>query len=105
MRPPFDALDKIFLEFMEGLKNHADVNYYNHNFIVPVNDFFVTYLSNSNNSVGQEILTIAENSRNAKGLYSFIKVSNQELSTDMTQIKGFVDSSLEELTQLQTDIK
>jgi hypothetical protein len=104
MRPPFDLLDSLFLEFMEGLKNHADINYYNDKFVVPINDFFVNYLTDSNNSISQEILTIAENSRNAKQLYNIIKSSNKEVGLDMTQINGLVKDSLLELKQLQKDI-
>jgi hypothetical protein len=105
MRPPFDLLDSLFLEFMEGLKNNADINYYNDKFVVPINDFFVNYLSNSNNSVSPEILTVAENSRNAKQLYNIIKSSNKEVGSDMTQINELVKASLIELKQLQTDIE
>ncbi len=104
MRPPFDLLDSLFLEFMEGLKNHADLNYYNDKFVVPINDFFVNYLSDSSNSVSQEILTIAENSRNAKQLYNIIKSSNKEVGSDMTQINELVKSSLTELKELQKEI-
>jgi hypothetical protein len=90
IRPPFDLLDKLFLEFMEGLKNHSDLNYYHHKFVLPINDLFVDYLSDSNNSVSQEILTIAENSRNANQLYNTIKLSNREVGLDMTQINDLV---------------
>jgi len=104
MEPPFEILDTIFLEFMEGLINHADINYYNDKFVLPINDFFVNYLSDSDNYISQVILSIAENSRNAKQLYNDIKASNREVGSTITQIKELVDSSLEELEQLKTEI-
>ena len=104
MQAPWDKVDNIFLGFMEGLKNHTDLSYYHHQFVTPINDFFVDYLSDSNNSVSQEILIIAENSRNAKQMYNIIKSSNREVSTDIEQIKDSVVSSMTELKELRSQL-
>jgi len=104
LHPPFHILDQRFLSFMEGLKDHSDIQYYHDEFIIPINDFCVNYLSVPGNPQIPEILLIAENSRNSKQFFQIIKDSNKETGTDLTKIKQSLVKSLDDLKDFQTEI-
>jgi hypothetical protein len=104
MPPVFQAMDNILLEFMEGLNNHADITYYNNEFVIKMNDFLVNYMLTPGIQVPNEILILAENTRNAKQLYSIIIKSNLEVADDIENINKLVNNSLDETIQLRESL-
>lgn len=104
MPPVFQAMDNILLEFMEGLQNHTDITYYNNEFVIKMNDFLVAYMLTPGVQVPNEILILAENTRNAKQLYSIIIKSNLEVADDIENINKLVNHSLDDTLKLRESL-
>ena len=104
MRPPFELLEGDYLKFVEGLKDYTNISYYHEALVIPVNNFFVDYLSNPTNPISDEILSISELSRNTKQLFDVIKKSNQDVKKQFDEIIDALVASSNELAQQNNEI-
>jgi hypothetical protein len=104
MSPFFQQMDKILLDFMTNLKDHSDITYYNNEFSIKMNDFIVSYMLTPGVTASDEIMLLAENTRNANQLFGIINKSNLMVADDIEEIKKLVDSSLEETIKIKQSL-
>lgn len=94
-------MDKILLDFMTNLKDQSDINYFNNEFVIKMNEFLVNHILTQGSITSDEVMLLSIDTRNSEQLFSAIIKSNLLIADDMKEIKERVNNSLKRVIELK----